>query len=577
MAGKTERKRVLVIALDGATLDLLEPWMDKGALPTLRRLFTEGASGPLTSTIPPITPTAWLSFATAKNPGQHGVFDFFSPVRSDYGELIPSSAHVPVDSTLWGILSRRDRRVILINVPMTYPPAPVNGLLISGIPTPVGSHQLSYPLDLIHDLQSRGWDLTRDAMLVYGSYADYFPYLCDLVDTRVEATRYLMKEYDWDFLMVHFLETDQVQHSYWRFMEEPGETEQAGLQTAILDVHRRVDSGIEKLLAQCDSRTTVIVMSDHGMGPTYAHVNLNNWLLHEGFMHWRQNWKTTLRRALYAIGLSPMAIYRWLPRRIVRRLTMGQVRLQLAQFDFADRSRTGKWGRWLKHLILRGPFLDYADIDWTRTLAFSTGTIQVGLIYLNVRGREPRGIVEPGEEYERVRTAIRSHLLSFADPLTGEPLVENVYFREEIYRGDLVKDAPDILAMYRCKEYDAKKGSVFFSTRIIEPVTDGNATHRMQGIVAFWSPGQISPGTRLNGAQIIDVMPTVLHLLDEPIPVTLEGRVLEDMWTESWRQAHPIRYTSEEAEERIDPGAEGLSPDEVRSVVEKLQALGYIS
>jgi hypothetical protein len=146
-----------------------------------------------------------------------------------------------------------------------------------------------------------------------------------------------------------------------------------------------------------------------------------------------------------------------------------------------------------------------------------------------------------------------------------------------VYRGPLVKDAPDSLAIYRCKDYDAKKGSVFFSTRIIERVTDGNATHRMQGIVTLWSPGQVSPGTRLNGAQIIDVAPTVLHLLDEPIPVTMEGRVLDDALTESWRQAHPIRYTSEETEEKTGTGTEGLSPDEVRSVVEKLQALGYIN
>jgi predicted AlkP superfamily phosphohydrolase/phosphomutase len=147
----------LIIALDGATWDLLDGWIAEGRLPNLARLVAGGISAPLESTIPPITPVAWLTFATSRNPACHGIFDFFRPIRQRYTDLIPATTDSNQHSTLWGILSQRKRHVGVVNVPMTFPPEPVNGFLIPGVPTPACADP-AYPPGLLDELRQHGWD-----------------------------------------------------------------------------------------------------------------------------------------------------------------------------------------------------------------------------------------------------------------------------------------------------------------------------------------------------------------------------------------------------------------------------------
>lgn len=566
---ESSSSRLLIIALDGATWDLLDGWIAEGRLPNLARLIAGGISAPLESTIPPITPVAWLTFATSRNPACHGIFDFFRPIRQRYTDLIPATTDSNQHSTLWGILSQRKRHVGVVNVPMTFPPEPVNGFLIPGVPTPACTDP-AYPPGLLDELRQHGWDLTRDAALAQGSFDEMLRYLQDLVRTRTEATCHLLAHRPWDFFMVHFLETDQVQHTFWRFLEKADNP----FRDAILRLYQEVDRGIGQILDAAGS-VPVVLMSDHGMGPTHYHVNLNNWLVQGGFMQWRRRPATALRRLGYRLGLNPTTLYNLLPQELMHRLTLGDLRTGVAQIPTEHvghrSSLTQRLARWLS----RGLFLTFTDIDWSRTVAYSTGTTEAGLIYLNVSGREPAGTVAWGKEYQRVREQLAERLMNFADPWTHRPLVERVYRREELYHGPHITDAPDLIVIYRYGEYDHKKGTVFLSTRPVEPVRDANATHRLHGIFALHAPGVARSGERLEPVHIQDIAPTVLHLMGEAVPRELEGQVWEAGLTDAYRVTHPVQISDEPL---IGPTAgKELSSSDLEAVLERLHGLGYIA
>jgi predicted AlkP superfamily phosphohydrolase/phosphomutase len=378
-----------------------------------------------------------------------------------------------------------------------------------------------------------------------------------------------MDKYPWDFFMVHYLETDQVQHSYWRVLNTNSPNA-----NAILELYQLVDRSLGQIVDRLPPDATMIVMSDHGMGPTEYHVHLNNWLLREGFMHWRSQLSTNLRRFLYTLGLSPTSIYNHLPSGLIRRVSFGEVRTGLIQFDPLRKPQRLSLMARLRESLVRAPVINFDDIDWNRTLAYSAGTTGAGLIYINVHGREPNGIVKPGAEYESVRDAIAQKLVGLIDPFSGQPLVREVLKREQVYEGEQVVNAPDLLVLYRGGEYDSKKGTVFLSKNVVDRVKDGNATHRLMGLIALSGAG-IASGGRLPDASILDVAPTIMRLLDMPVPSDFEGQVILAALDESQRQVihHPIVDSQLPAVAEAQPD---MSPEELQAVLDKLKVLGYI-
>src|SRR5262245_4834372 len=149
-------KKVLFIGLDGCTFDLLDQLMDAGLMPQLKRFIGDGVRGLLETTIPPITPTAWVSWMTGKNPGKHGVFEFL--LRRKGSNSLPD---MPVSSrsrdgiAFWDVLGLMGKRAIVTNVPCTYPPTMVNGLMISDFLTPRGRRDFTYPESLLQEVEAK--------------------------------------------------------------------------------------------------------------------------------------------------------------------------------------------------------------------------------------------------------------------------------------------------------------------------------------------------------------------------------------------------------------------------------------
>jgi predicted AlkP superfamily phosphohydrolase/phosphomutase len=550
--------KVFAIGVDGGTLELVQPWAQAGKLPTFARIMAQGAVGELESTIPPITGPAWASFMTGKNPGGHGVGDWMRRVDGGY-RLTPVNATEIKSRLFWDLLGQAGKRVGIINVPVTYPPRPLNGFLISGLLTPRGSQDFTYPPALAQQLQQElgSYQAHLSQFYAKGRVEPFLQDLWGLIEGRTKAALYLMDRFEWDFFMVHYFATDAVQHALWHCMDpkhpqhDPREAERYG--NAILECYQRVDTAVGQLISELDDDTVLLVMSDHGAGSLYKYIYLNNWLLKEGYLKLKQDPFTLLKSLAFRLGFTPESLYR------------GMARLGLNKVAFRAQKKT-------RYNLLRTFFLSAQDIDWGGTKVYSIGNI--GQIFINLKGREPMGIVEPGAEYEDLRDEIMAKLRQVRDPETGEKVMERVYKREEVYSGPYLPQMADILILPKDLSYQAAGLSEFMSNTIMAPSFGYTGGHRMQGLCMLRGDC-IRPKSELKGARIIDLAPTILYLMGVPIPADMDGMVLKGVLEPEFLAKHPIQMA--ESEVTIEDDGSGFSEEEAEMIAERLRSLGYVA
>ena len=556
--------QVLVVGLDGATFDLMLPWIDQGRLPNLGRVLRSGARSRLESTIPPITPCAWSSFMTGKNPGKHGLFDFIEP-DGERGFRF-TNASFRDGETIWGCLSRHGQRVGVVNVPMTYPPEPVNGFLISGLDTP---HELSpymYPVEIRQELKEAGIRYRIDQqhlgnMRTNVRRRQQLNAIFDAEQARTAAFRKLSEERDCDFRMIVYGATDQVQHHFWHFMDETHDKYDAEgakeFRHAIRETYELCDEQLGLLLDECDEDTIVVVMSDHGFGPmTNVRLRMNQILRDAGLL--------TFDEAA-APGKMKQAIAGWLDR-LLRSTLSSDMKRTIA--GFFPRLRV-----WFENL-------DETKIDWTKTSAYVNEAYRSSpAIWLN----RLQGLTDP--ELRDLRDRIELLMLSLTDPVTGGLVVSNCYKPREMYHGPHAAKAPELLPSWwedgflLDQSSAARPGppSVERSTKPLEGGVEFAASHRLDGVLMM-SGGPIRKELTFEGARIIDVAPTVLYLMGAPIPEDMDGRVLIEALDEEFVEANPVQYEAVDdgGEEDADAARTSFTPDESELIAKRLQALGYI-
>lgn len=551
-----DKKSVLVIGLDGATLDVIRSWVEAGELPTFQKLLTEGVSGPLKSVMPPQSPAAWTSFMTGVNPGKHGTFDFVRR-RPDGYDLQPVRNHLQNLGTMFAWASRHDRRVAAINIPLTYPPEPVNGIMVSGLGAPDES-DYTYPPGLSSTLRSMGYRINSNAQYTPGREGAFIREVTEITNKQAEVALWLFEREPWDLFTVVFRELDTVFHSLWSLMDkthpahDPERAARYG--DAILNYHKLLDARLADFLNAIDERTIMMVMSDHGSGPYYREVYLNVWLQQEGFQ--------TLRVGVDDAGGGIRALLR----------RQGVTRENLtARLGWHNVNRIkGRLPDRIKALVPRSRLEATDVVDWSRTQAYSYGYI--GQIYINLKGREPAGIVEPGAEYERVITEITERLSSLEDPKTGEHVVDAIYRQEELYQGPHAHLGPDLCVVMKDLSYTTHLGSEFTQLTIFgPPINDESGTHRMNGTLIAWGPG-VRQGESVMSAEIIDLAPTVLHLLGVPVPADMDGRILTELLDTPTRELDKRVMRAEEEGSEAAP----LTDAEEAELLERLRNLGYL-
>lgn len=547
----------LLLGLDGATFDLILPWAANGDLPTLAGLLERGTWGPLASTIPPASLPAWSTLLTGVNPGRHGIFDFTQRLPGQYRVAFLNATHRR-RPTLWRLVGQTGRRVAALGFPGTYPPEPVNGLLVSGFDSPVATgidRSCVYPPGRYREIAPYPLGGVQETRIGPGWHGHALQSLLLSIERRTAVAQGLRQRKTWDLFALHYGETDTVAHHFWAFHDprsprhDPADA--AGLGDAIRQVYRAVDAALGRLLQPLSPETTMAIVSDHGTGGTGEWVlHLNRWLAAQGWLRFRAE-LTGPAASLRRLGLL-------LPKRLQEWAFRGPLRGLVGHIE--SRSRLG-------------------GIDWPRTQAFSEEVNTLPAIWLNVQGREPAGTVPPGSAYERLRDEICAALESWPHPATGAPLVQRAWRREELYRGPWVHLAPDIViepALDRgySVTFLGSGGRTGPAARQLAPqerlgVKGGsmNGSHRPQGILILAGNG-VRAG-RLEGAALADIAPTTLAALGLPLPPDLDGQVL--------RQAFQPGFLSEvpgEAAGEVGP-AQPYSSEEEACVQERLRGLGY--
>ncbi len=494
------------------------------------------------------------------NPGKHGIYDFVRLLPGSY-RLTSTRRDQTSFRTIFDHASEQGRHVIALNIPLTYPPANVRGVMVSGLGAPSRGN-FAHPPALRDELLSWGYRLDVDVEFAPGREAEWLVDLADVTRGQTDAMIRLIEREPWDLAMIVYRAIDEVETYFWHHMDpthpqhDPQQAQRFG--AAILKVHRMMDEQVGRLLDAAGPETVVALVSDHGGGPAHREVFLNVWLEQQGWLRRKQpsqldqGRKTLMRRlGLTRESLAPRLdnpLAWWIRNRIPMRL---------------------------QHKLVPEASVTLADIvDWSNTRAYSFGNI--GQIFVNLRGREPEGIVEPGREYEQLLDEITAALFELTDE--GAPVVDAVYRSKDTYHGPYAAYGPDLNIIMRGMAYTAQSWREMAGSQIFSVSgTHYTGIHRPVGMLGLCGPPVPANG-RQDEVQIVDVAPTLMWLLELPIPADVDGRLLHEFIDAERLSDRPaVIAAAPQVEERgqLEPAAWD-SPEEEEEVLDRLRSLGYL-
>src|SRR4051812_1019812 len=455
--------KVMIIGLDCAEPSLvLDRWRDE--LPTLSALMEKGAHGPLTSVIPPITVPAWSCMMSSRTPGDLGVYGFRNRSDHSYDGLFIANGTAIKEPRLWDLVGRRGKKSIVVGVPGTYPPRPLNGHMVTCFLTPSTRYPYTYPQSLRSEVEETVGEYLFDCTdFRTEDKDDLLRQVYEMTDKRFALAEHFLATKPWDLFTMVEMGTDRMHHGFWKDMDPEHHRYVPGgrYESAILDYHRHVDALVGRLLAYADENTVVMVVSDHGAKRMDGGIRVNEWLRNAGLLH-------TLREPNGRENLSDVGI------------------------------------------------------DWSKTTAWGDGGYYAR-IFLNVEGREPQGTI-PAADYERVRTELAARLAAIPDH-TGKPIDTKVYRPEEV-SPEIKGVAPDLIVHFG-DLYWRSVGTIGGDEGLYTFDNDtgpDDANHAQEGILIMAGPG-VDAGP-VEGMHLLDVAPTVLELMGMEPPATMRGKSL---------------------------------------------------
>ena len=479
---------LLIIGFDGADYERIQELVEEGKLPNIEQLMNSGTYGELESTQIPITPSAWTSFMTGKNPGKHGIFDF-TKVTSKGLEVV--SFNDVEDDTIFDILSKK-YSIGTLNIPATYPAREVNGFMVSGMMSP-SIEKSTNDEDVKRILNEEDY-LIEVPGTYNGSNEEKLLEQCyDTLEKRENTALRLMGEKDMDVFMPVFTVGDRISHWFWKYKDsEHPEFEESDYRREVEKIYTEIDSAIGKLVEKAGEDTNIVMMSDHGFTGLYKGVNLNKMLMDQEMLHIKKNPLSQLRYLVFKAGLTMENVYK-----IVRKLGLEEMVKSAADNPEKDKLRK----------ILSLPFLSFSDVDFERSKAYSA--LHFGPVFC----------LEEEAEDEVVE------LLERLD-YNGENVVENIEKGEEIYHGRNAEKAPDIVYQTTGMHYQAHRYFEFGSNKVFsEPFNTESGHHRLEGIYVASGPDFENTGRK--DASIMDIAPTILSMMGEKIPGDMDGEVLD--------------------------------------------------
>ncbi len=568
-----KRPKAVIIGLDAATWTLIRPWMAEGGMPNLAKLMKASVSGTLQSVLPPITPPAWTSFMTGKNPGKHGIFHFVETEQDSYAMnyVNGGSRRSP---TVWKLLNAAGFSVGTMNIPFTYPPETLDGFQISGLDTPSANSPYVHPPSLKRELVDHLGKINHD--LRFLGFMSTDQRRAQVLDEMEKIDRqwaaaalYLLEHHPQDVMMFVFMSIDTVQHYFWQYMDrshflyDPKTEPRFG--NAIRQVYERLDAVTGRIIEKLPNDTTVFVVSDHGGGPVVDRtIFLNRYLAQLGILKYNK---------IGRFGLPPVIS------KILRR-----------GYSFLRGSLSSRQKSLLAEIFptLRRKtelaYTSFVNIDWGRTKAYCSEVLaSPPSIWINLKGLKPSGIVEPAE-YSALTDFIIEKLGELKDPRTGQPIIARVYRRDEIFHGPFSNGGADLILDWWSEDSlfstapsfpkDTDKPAVIIREHRPSDTSEWGGTHRLHGILIAHGP-RLRTAAEIENAQLIDLAPTLLHLLGVPVPKDMDGKVLTSAFRSDFLTAHPVRAGTASGTSGADRPS-GYTDEESAKVEERLQALGYL-
>ncbi|MEW5947606.1 MAG: alkaline phosphatase family protein [bacterium] len=457
-----KKKKLMVIGLDSAPPGLVFERF-RGRLPNLNRLMEEGVYAELESCIPPITCPAWMCMVTGKDPGTLGIYGFRNRRDWSYDRLEFATSRMVEEETVWQILSRAGKKVVVLGVPETYPPKPLNGVLVSSFLAPDTSSDYTYPPELKDEIR----DVVGEYIIDVRDFRTddkerLLRELYEMTEKRFRLARHFARTKPWDFFMMVEMGPDRIHHGFWKHFDptHPGYERGNPYEGAMADYYGFLDGKAGELIEDAGD-AAVMVVSDHGAKRMEGGFCFNEWLIREGYL---------------TLSKPPE----------------GRARLE------------------------------ECGVDWRRTVAWGDGGYY-GRLFLNVKGREPEGIVER-KDYESVRMEIKDKLEALTDD-QGKPMGTVAWKPEELYRA-VKRIPPDLIVLFGGLNWRSVgtvgHGAVYTHENDTGP---DDANHDYNGIFILRAPGVRKRGM-MDRAKITDCASTMLKLMGMRPPADMQGKAL---------------------------------------------------
>jgi len=504
------KKRVLLIGIDGASSEIITPLIEDKKLSTFLKIRKQGTFCKFNSALPPNSATGWTSLLSGKNAGKHDIFDFYDKTNGTYHREIINS-HTIKSRRIWDILSEQRLKSIIMNVPVTYPPTPINGIMVSGMLTPHGSN-FTYPADLSDELQQKNYtidifDHFRDTLDSYLNLA------VEVMTKRQQVFLDLLQNNDWDFGTIVFSTPERLQHTIWNHKAE------------LQKIYIVLDQLLGELLDQVqDENTYVFFVSNYGFRSIMKKFFVNEWLSELGLLSKKISTEKSTIPEIIDDQFGHQQKQRLVANFLAKTgITKDNIRSVFpTQFcEFVKKVTPA----YLRKLFPKENLI----IDWEKTKAFFPSRFSQG-IRINLKGREPQGIVKPGWEYEKLRDSIIRELYRLKDPHTFENIIEQVYKREEIYHGDYYVNAPDIIFEPKDFNYilEPNKRTSMYCISHAKDDYPVYANYDSKGFLI--ATGSNIHRDKIRDISLYDIVPTILNLLDVPVPDDLDGKVISGLF-----------------------------------------------
>ncbi|MHC4115443.1 MAG: alkaline phosphatase family protein [Planctomycetota bacterium] len=537
--------RSFFLGLDGMTLNVVEPYVKAGFLPNLKRIMDAGSYGILHSTIPSITGPGWVSLATGKNPGKHGVYEFRKRIHYK-GELITKSTS-PGAEPIWSILSRNSKNVTVINAPFTYPPDKVNGVMISGFMTPSTDTEFVFPKEVRNEvfdlLPNYRFEVSQKTLMRSSNTNRLSKEIYAITEDVRRLMNHFLDKNETDLFYTVFIGPDRLQHFLWHQV--------VSMRPECVEYYKLLDDIIGDILNRMDDETVLFIASDHGFEQAKKSFCINNLFRQMGLLHIRGN--IPIKKRLGRLKFTTENIERFAVRSGLSKI---KKIIPSSVINFANN-------------FIPSKLITESQVDWQKTQVFSL--LRYGIISVNLKGRESDGIVQE-KDYAQLCEIIRRKLLEVKDPATGQTIVKEVFKGQELYSPECSGDMPDLVVLMK-KDYLVREAlwedtisKSKFGKRYV------TADHHRDGIFIAYGNNIINNRTDAN---IYDIMPTMLYLMGVAIPEDVDGRVLTEIISPDFVEKNRIKI---EKKTKLAPLQENtLSREESKKIRERLRNLGYLS